>query len=277
MPAFNNRRRPLSPLQAVIFDWAGTLLDYGSRAPVLAVVSVFHSFDVPVTIEEARGPMGMAKRDHLRTMLEMPRIGAAWRDVHGAPHDEQAIDRLYARFLETQISFLADHATLIPGALEAVADCRRRGMKIGSTTGYTRELMAVITPAAQRQGLEVDAMYCASDFPAGRPAPWMSLENARVLGVFPMSAIVKVDDTIVGIDEGLNAGMWSVGVAKSGNMIGLSEAELGALSATEQTALLAAARERMAASGAHFVIDSVAELPAVVDAINALLAGGQTP
>jgi phosphonoacetaldehyde hydrolase len=277
MPTLNEHRRPLGPLQAVIFDWAGTLLDYGSRAPVLAVVSVFRSFDVPVTIEEARGPMGMAKRDHLRTMLEMPRIGALWQQVHGAPHDEQAIDRLYARFLETQVSFLADHATLIPGALAAVAECRRRGMKIGSTTGYTRELMAVIVPAAQRQGLEVDAMYCASDFAEGRPAPWMSFENARILGVFPMSAIVKVDDTTVGVEEGLNAGMWSVGLAKSGNMIGLSEAELAALEPAEQTALLASARERMAASGAHFVIDSVADLPAVLDRIDALLAERRSP
>ena len=273
----NEHRRPLGPLKAVIFDWAGTLLDYGSRAPVLAVVSVFRSFDVPVTIDEARGPMGMAKRDHLRTMLEMPRIGAKWREIHGAPADEQAIDRLYARFLETQVSFLADHATLIPGALDAVADCRRRGMKIGSTTGYTRELMEVIIPAAKRQGLEVDAMYCASDFAEGRPAPWMSFENARVLGAYPMSAIVKVDDTTVGVEEGLNAGMWSVGLAKSGNMIGLSEAEFASLEPAEQTALLASARERMAASGAHFVIDSVAELPAVLDRIESLLAEGRTP
>ena len=277
MPQLNDRRRSLSPLKAVIFDWAGTLLDYGSQAPVLAVMNVFRSFDVPVSTAEARGPMGMAKRDHLRTMLETPRIGAQWREVHGAPADEQAIDRLYERFLETQISFLADHATLIPGALEAVADCRRRGMKIGSTTGYTRELMEVIVPAARRQGLEVDAMYCASDFAAGRPAPWMSLENARVLGVFPLSAIVKVDDTTVGVEEGLNAGMWSVGLAKSGNMIGLSEAEFASLEPGEQSAALASARELMAASGAHFVIDSVADLPAVLDEINALLAQGQTP
>jgi len=277
MPKLNEHRRPQGPLQAVIFDWAGTLLDYGSRAPVLAVVSVFRSFDVPVTIDEARGPMGMAKRDHLRTMLEMPRIGVAWQQVHGAPHDEQAIDRLYARFLETQVNFLADHATLIPGALEAVADCLRRGMKIGSTTGYTRELMEVIIPAARRQGLEVDAMFCASDFAEGRPAPWMSFENARVLGVFPMSAIVKVDDTTVGVEEGLNAGMWSIGLAKSGNMVGLSESEFAALAPAEQTALLASARERMTACGAHFVIDSVAELPAVLDRIESLLAQSQTP
>jgi phosphonoacetaldehyde hydrolase len=277
MTALNEHRRPSGPLKAVIFDWAGTLLDYGSCAPVLAVVSVFRSFDVPVTIEEARGPMGMTKRDHLRTMLEMPRIGAKWQEVHGAPADEQAIDRLYARFLETQRSFLADHATLIPGALEAVADCRRRGMKIGSTTGYTRELMEVILPAAKRQGLEVDAMYCASDFAEGRPAPWMCFENARVLGVFPMSAIVKVDDTTVGVEEGLSAGMWSVGLAQSGNMIGLSEAELSALEPPQQDALLASAIEKMTAAGAHFVINSVAELPSVLDSIERLLAQGQTP
>ncbi|WP_428304250.1 phosphonoacetaldehyde hydrolase [Lacipirellula sp.] len=277
MSTLNTRRRQVGPLKAVVFDWAGTLLDYGSQAPVLAVVSVFRSFDVPVSIEEARGPMGMAKRDHLRTMLEMPRIAAAWQEVHRAPADEAAIDKLYARFLETQKTFLADHAKLIPGALEAVADCRRRGMRIGSTTGYTRELMEVIVPAAGAQGLEVDAMYCASDFAEGRPAPWMSFENARTLGVYPMAAIVKVDDTIVGVEEGLNAGMWSVGLSVSGNMIGLNEAEAAAMPAAELAAKRRTAVERMKASGAHFVIDSVAELPQVLDQIEKLLAAGDTP
>ncbi|BBO32938.1 phosphonoacetaldehyde hydrolase [Lacipirellula parvula] len=277
MSTLNTVRRHVGPLKAVVFDWAGTLLDYGSQAPVLAVVSVFRSFDVPVSIEEARGPMGMAKRDHLRTMLEMPRIAAAWQEIHRAPADEAAIDKLYARFLETQKTFLADHAQLIPGALEAVADCRRRGMRIGSTTGYIRELMEVIVPAARAQGLEVDAMYCASDFAEGRPAPWMSFENARTLGVYPMAAIVKVDDTIVGVEEGLNAGMWSVGLSVSGNMIGLNEAETAALPAAELAAKRRAAVERMEASGAHFVIDSVAELPQVLDQIEKLLAAGETP
>ena len=277
MSTFNKRRRNVGPLKAIVFDWAGTLLDFGSQAPVLAVVSVFRSFDVPVSIDEARGPMGMAKRDHLRTMLEMPRIAEAWQTVHRAPADEAAIDKLYARFLETQKTFLADHAKLIPGALEAVADCRRRGMRIGSTTGYTRELMEVIIPAARAQGLEVDAMYCASDFAAGRPAPWMSFENARELGVYPMAAIVKVDDTIVGVEEGLNAGMWSVGLSVSGNMIGLNETELAALPPAELSARRQAAVERMEAAGAHFVIDSVAELPGILNQIEQLLAAGETP
>ena len=277
MSTFNKRRRNVGPLKAIVFDWAGTLLDFGSQAPVLAVVSVFRSFDVPVSIEEARGPMGMAKRAHLRTMLEMPRIAEAWQTIHRAPADEAAIDKLYARFLETQKTFLADHAKLIPGALEAIADCRRRGMRIGSTTGYTRELMEVILPAAREQGLEVDAMYCASDFVEGRPAPWMSFENAQELGVYPMAAIVKVDDTIVGVEEGLNAGMWSVGLSVSGNMIGLNETELASLPPTELSAKRRAAVERMEAAGAHFVIDSVAELPAVLDQIERLLAAGETP
>jgi phosphonoacetaldehyde hydrolase len=277
MSTFNQRRRRSGSLKAVVFDWAGTLLDYGSQAPVLAVVSVFRSFDVPVSIEEARGPMGMAKRDHLRTMLQTPRIATAWQKVRGEAADEAAIDMLYARFLETQQTFLADHATLIPGALEAVADCRRRGMRIGSTTGYTRELMQVIVPAARAQGLEVDAMYCASDFAEGRPAPWMSVENARQLGVYPMAAIVKVDDTLVGVEEGLNAGMWSVGLSVSGNMIGLNEAELASLSDVELAAKRQTAVERMEAAGAHFVIDSVAELPGILDQIEQRMAGGETP
>lgn len=269
----NNR----GPLRAAVFDWAGTVLDYGSRAPVAAVMQTFASFEVPITVEEARGPMGMAKRDHIQAVLDVPRVADLWRAAHGAAPDSRAVDRIYDAFLATQLEVLEAHSELIPGCLETIEHCRQRGMRLGSSTGYTRELMNIVVPAARRQGLEFDAVVCADDVPQGRPAPWLCLENARRLGVYPMRAIVAIDDTRVGIEAGLNAGMWTVGVAKSGNGVGLSRKELHALPADEQRRRVQKAADQLQAAGAHFVIDSVADLPDVLATIARALAAGESP
>ncbi len=269
-------QRYCGPLRAVLFDWAGTVIDYGSRAPVLAVMRTFAEHDIPISVEEARGPMGMAKRDHIRALLELPRVSDRWQQAHGKAPDEGAIDLLYRSFLTTQKKLLVDHATLIPGAAETVAECRRRGLRVGSSTGYTAPLMELLVPAARDQGLEFDAMICADDVSHGRPAPWMCLELARRLRVFPMEAIVAVDDTTVGIEAGLNAGMWTVGVAQSGNLVGLSEPELAALDDAERRRRVETASQELLASGAHFAIPTVAELPAVLDEIERLLQSAAT-
>lgn len=265
------------PLRAVLFDWAGTVLDYGSRAPVIAVMQTFESLGVPVTVQEARGPMGMAKRDHLRAMLQTPRVAQAWRASQGDEPTEASVDRIYHAFLATQAEVIAAHCELIPGCLATIEHCRRRGLRLGSSTGYTKALMDVVTSVAAEQGLTFDAMLCADDVPAGRPAPWMCLENARQLGVYPVQAIVAVDDTTVGIEAGLNAGMWTVGVSRSGNLVGLSLAEVNRLWPAEQGARIASAKRQLDAAGAHFVIDTVADLPPVLDKIEADLRAGATP
>ena len=247
-------------LKAVIFDWAGTTIDFGSRAPISAVLGAFEALEVPISLEQARAPMGRAKRDHIQAIFDFPDVCERWVATHGT-QPEDAVDRIYERFLPLQKEILQNHADLIPGCLETIRFCRDRGMKIGSSTGYTRELMDIVMPLAAKQGYEPDAMVCASDLSPGRPAPWLCFENARQLGVYPPEAIVKVDDSTVGIEAGLNAGMWTVGIAGSGNLVGLSEGEYQQLSDEERESIVAPAQEKLAASGAHLVIDSIAELP----------------
>ena len=107
---------------------------------------------------------------------------------------------------------------------------RKRNLKIGSTTGYTGEMMDLLLAEAAKRGYEPDSTVCATDVPAARPAPWMCLENAKRLGVYPMESVVKIGDTLPDVEEGLNAGMWTIGLAKTGNEIGLSEHEIKDLS-----------------------------------------------
>jgi phosphonoacetaldehyde hydrolase len=265
------------PLRAVLFDWAGTVLDFGSRAPVVAVMQTFAEFGVAITADEARGPMGMSKRDHLQAVLALPRVAEAWKHAQGEEPRDRSVDRLYAAFLKTQAAVIAAHAELIPGCLSTIEHCRRRNLKLGSSTGYVQELMGLLIPAARRQGLEFDAVVCADDVPSGRPAPWMLLENVRRLGVYPMAAALAVDDTTVGIQAGRNAGMWTAGVAKSGNLVGLGQEDFTRLSPAEQQSRLSAASQTLRDGGAHFVIETVADLPAILDEIDWALQSGQSP
>ena len=265
------------PLRAAIFDWAGTTLDFGSRAPVQAVSKLFADRQVPVTQAQARGPMGMAKRDHLAAVFAMPEVAERWQQEHGNPPGKADLDRMYADFMPTQRECLAEHSELIPGCLKAIADCRSRGMKIGSSTGYTRELMDVLVPSARKQGFEADVVLCAGDVSAGRPAPYMCWEIARRLAVYPAAAIVKVDDTVVGVEAGRNAGMWAIGVVLSGNEVGLSQPELAKLSPEERQERCELASAKLRRAGAHELVDTIADIPAAVERINLRLSRGDRP
>ncbi len=267
----------MAKLRAAVFDWAGTMVDFGSRAPMGVFVEAFQKFGVPLTIAQARGPMGMAKRDHIKTLMAIPSVAADWTKAQGSPADDAAIDRIYDVFVPMNVAVAGQYAGLIPGVLEVIQALRARGMKIGSTTGYTRSIMAEVLPRAAEQGLTPDNLVCAGDLAEGRPSPLMMYRTFADLGVWPAEAVVKIDDTEPGIAEGLAAGCWTVGLSVTGNAMGLSEAEWTALPAAEQTARRAQAEALLKSAGAHYVIDGVADLLPVIEAIEARLAKGQRP
>ena len=264
-------------LKAAVFDWAGTVIDHGSQAPMGVFVKTFKQFGVDITVAEARGPMGMAKRDHIKTLMAVPRIAAAWEKAQGAAPDEAAIDHVYEVFVPMNVEAVTDYCTMIEGAVPAINRMRARGMKIGSTTGYTRSIMAKVLPLAAAQGYAPDNLVCAGDLSEARPSAMMMYRTFLDLGVWPAHTVVKVDDTGVGIGEGLNAGCWTVGVAVSGNAFGLNPAETAALTPAEFAKMRDAAYADLRRTGAHYVIDSVADMDAVLDDIEGRLARGERP
>lgn len=258
-------------VQAVILDWAGTTIDYGCFAPLNAFMEIFRMRGIDITTAEARAPMGLLKIDHIRALCRMPRIGQAWQDKFGSAPTEDTVAELYRDFEEMQLQVLPQYTDPIPGALDTVARLRADGLKIGSTTGYTRGMMDIVIPEARKKGYSPDSVVTPNEVRAGRPYPWMCYQNAQNLGVYPLEAIVKVGDTISDIEEGLNAGMWSIGIIKGGSELGLSEAEVAALSQTELEAKMNAVKVRFMNAGAHDVIDSIADLPDAIARINARL------
>ncbi|NWF67480.1 MAG: phosphonoacetaldehyde hydrolase [Chloroflexi bacterium] len=265
------------PLKAVILDWAGTTVDYGCFAPVAVFINVFKRQGVEISIAQARAPMGLEKRAHIRAITQQPEVSAAWERAHQRVPNEDDIDKMYQDSVTVQKAVVADYAELIAGTLRVVTECRKRGLKIGSTTGYSQSIMEVLVAAAAAQGYSPDAVVCPSDVPAGRPCPYMIYQNAIQMNVYPMAAVVKVGDTVPDIEEGLNAGTWVVSVTQSGNSLGLSAADVAALSEDELSAYLAPIERQMRAAGAHYVIGSIADLPPVLEDIEKRLHSGEQP
>lgn len=266
-----------SPIQAVVFDWAGTMIDFGCRAPVLALRAVFAEAGIEISEAEARTDMGKAKRDHVRALLGLPRVAGVWTERRGAAPAEADVDRLHDAVEPRMRAAARDCASLIPGAAAIVADLRARGVKIGSTTGYTRPMMADILPLAAEQGYAPDSVICAGETAAGRPSPLMMWKSLVELGAWPARACVKVDDAVVGIGEGLEVGAWTVGLSASGNGVGLEAAALAILPEAERTARIEASAQALRVAGAHYVIESVADLAPVLADIEVRIERGARP
>lgn len=265
------------PLKLAVLDLAGTVVDFGSRAPAGAFVKLFEQKGIRISESDARGPMGMHKRDHIAAICKQPAVSAQWQQQYGQAVSDTDIQHLYENFIPLQMSVLPNYNDPVPGAVEAIKQLRERGMRIAFTTGYSREMMDIVLAAAKTFGLQADATICGTDVPAGRPAPWMALECARQLDIYPMSACIKFGDTLVDVEAGRNAGMWSIGALVSGNMTGLSLNDWHAQSEASQNAYREKARTAMQAAGAHTTIDSIRELPDGVDHINRILQKGGYP
>lgn len=266
-----------TPVSTAIFDWAGTVLDYGCIAPVAAFREAFAENGVEISEAEARLPMGAAKREHVELILAQEGPQARWQAKYGKPSDQADVDRLYAAFLRSDAENVATHSALIPGALEVIAGLRAKGIAIGSTTGYPRSVMDGLMPLAAAQGYVPDHCTTVTEVKRGRPHPDMILDNAIALGAPSVQSCVVVDDSPTGLTAGRVAGTWAVGIVASGNEVGLSLDGWNALGANEQAARRADATDKLNRAGAHYVIDTIADLPPVIEEISARLAQGEKP
>lgn len=257
----------MKKINLVIFDWAGTAVDYGCFAPVQVFLEIFKEKNIDVTLEEARGPMGMLKIDHIKAMLSLDRVTALW--------NENDIEELYKNFENKLFKILADYTEPVPHCIETVNILRERGLKIGSTTGYTQEMMDIVTAGAKSQGYSPDYYTTPNAVPAGRPAPYMIYQNMLTLGEEDTDCVIKIGDTISDIKEGRNAKVWTVGILKGSSELGLSLEEVNSLSEKELKEKMEKTAEKMLSTGAHFVIEDISKVPYIIDIINNKLKNGE--
>ena len=252
-------------IQLVVLDWAGTTVDFGCFGPVEAFARSLARHGVTPSPAQVRSPMGAAKKDHLRALLEIPELAHQWLLRQGRAWDESDVERIYRDdYIPLQLETIGHHAGLVPGLLPTVEQLRKDGLKIATTTGYFREAAALVFESARQQGYVPDLNVLPDEVAAGRPAPWMIFKAMEAFGVEEPSAVVKLGDTPVDIAEGRNAGVWSVGVISSSSEVGLSETEWSALSGEKRREILDSVRSKFDRAGAHAVIETIAELPEVI-------------
>ena len=259
-------RENVSKIEAVIFDWAGTTVDYGCFAPVRAFIEAFKAFGIEPTVDEVREPMGMLKWDHIHTMMQMERITEEWKKAHGRMWTKEDVDAVYQKSESSIMDILDQYAEPKPYVVNTVEELRKRGIKIGSTTGYTDEMMSIVVPEAKKRGYEPDAWFSPNSTEnMGRPYPFMIFKNLQALKVSSVNAAVKVGDTVADIKEGINAGMISVGVIEGSSVMGLSEEEFNALSEEEKENKRGSVRAVYEECGADYIINNMGDLLNLID------------
>lgn len=251
-------------LKLVVFDWAGTLIDHGSIAPVHAIQAAFRSAGMHVTKPQVRDLMGLRKRELIENLLRIPAILRSFEKLHGHSPSNTDVDALYAAYKPAQLAAIQDRRQLIEGALASFATLRERRIAIATTSCYFREASELERACAREQGLVPDFTICSDDVSAGRPAPLMILACMRALQVERAREVLVVGDTPLDVLAARNAGCLSTGIAGTGNEVGLSQVEWDELTYPARNAALAHAHRTLRDAGADFVIDTLTELPLVI-------------
>ena len=245
-------------LRAIMLDWAGTTVDHGSMAPVLALQTLFSRHGINLSSQDARRDMGLLKRDHIHAILSLPNIRAEWLARTGHEPQESDTSALFHEFGPLQMEIITEHSQLIPDVVATVQAWQERGIRIGTTTGYTRSMLAPVLEQAARGGYRPDASVCPDEVGAGRPAPWMLMRNAQILDVYPPLSCVKIGDTIADVQEGKNAGMWTIGLTRTGNLVGLDHERWAQLPEARKKEQLRDAECILRKAGADYIAEDLA-------------------
>ena len=232
--------------------------------PVQAFQEAFAHHGVPVTLEETRKPMGMLKRDHIRTMLRMERIARPGRRPTAA-RGEEDVEAVYAQFEPKLFSILDRFSTPKPFAVETAAALREMGLKIGSTTGYTDSMMHIVAPTAARLGYAPDFWISPDGVGGrGRPDPYMIFENLKALEVPSVKNAVKVGTLSPTSGRGQRRRVVSGG--HRGQLRPGSGARQSTRPLTPEVRrdVCRRAEETFRTAGAHFVLNDLSQLPELI-------------
>ena len=265
----------MKKIELAIFDWAGTTIDYGCFAPVKVFLEVFSEKGIEVTLDEARAPMGLLKIDHIKAMLSEERVAKLWAEKYGREWTMEDVKDMYSSFEEKLFKILAEYTTPVPYCVDTIKTLRSMGIKIGSTTGYTQEMMNIVVPEAEKKGYTPDFYVTPSSVPAGRPYPYMIFKNMAELKVGDLDCVIKIGDTISDIKEGKNAKVWTVGILKGSSELGFTQDEVEALSEDELKIKLQETASKMLSAGAHLVIEDISKVPMAIEIINNRLLAGE--
>ena len=278
-PNFVYERTYRGKVKALVLDWSGTVADAYVLAPAVVFTEVFKKHGVEISMFEARGPMGLRKDLHIKALTEVPELRHRWKELKGKDPDQGDVDAMFADFVPMQLDCLRQYTDLLPGVAEVIQRLQKQGIKIGSTTGFVRSMVDILEGDAKKQGYVPDASVAGDEVEHGaRPKPFMVYKNLDMMDVHPIQSVIKVDDTVSGIGEALEAGCWGVGVSRYSNYMDVdSLAQAESLSDEDMARRLDHTNEILQKAGAHYVIDSLTDIEPVIEDVNRRLARGERP
>ena len=279
MTNYLDEKRYNGKVQAVILDWSGTTADAYVVAPAVVFVEVFKKQSVEISMAEARGPMGLRKDLHIKALTEVDEIKERWKGIHDKYPDQDDVDRMFADFVPMQLACLRKYTNLLPGVADVTQRMQKQGIKLGSTTGFVRSMVDILEEEAAKQGYKPDASVAGDEVINGaRPSPHMVYKNLDLLGITPIQSVIKVDDTVSGVGEAVNAGCWGVGVTRYSNYMDVDTPEDGEKLSVEEIAKRQShTKDLLEKAGAHYVIESIADIEPVIEDVNKRLANGERP
>ena len=279
MTNYLDEKRYNGKVQAVILDWSGTTADAYVVAPAVVFVEVFKKQNVEISMAEARGPMGLRKDLHIKALTEVDVIKERWKGIHDKYPDQDDVDRMFADFVPMQLACLRKYTNLLPGVADVTQRMQKQGIKLGSTTGFVRSMVDILEEEAAKQGYKPDASVAGDEVLNGaRPSPHMVYKNLDLLGITPIQSVIKVDDTVSGVGEAVNAGCWGVGVTRYSNYMDVDTPEDGEKLSVEEIAKRQShTKDLLEKAGAHYVIESIADIEPVIEDVNKRLANGERP
>lgn len=258
-------------IEAVIFDWAGTTVDYGSLAPVVAFKTAFNAKKIYPTDEEIRRFMGMSKWDHIGELLSLDTVRQQWQQEYSNDPTEEDRKELYVMFESALMAHLVKSTELKPGLLDTIQFLKDNGIRVATTTGYTPEMMEAVRVGAEKLGYRPEIILTSADVnDNGRPAPDMINKIMTEFEIDDPAKVIKIGDTIVDIEEGKNAGVKTVGIIEGSSLMGLTEEEFVNMTKDEQTDARAYVEREFDSVDADYVINSLSELPEVIRSLNQL-------
>jgi len=278
MPGKDKKYR--GKVKGVIFDLSGTIIDHGCFGHINPFIETFKSRHIIITENDIRKDTGLSLTHHITALCKTKKVKKPWLEKYGKQITIDDINEIKSEIEEKMIANIDQHHNVINKVVKTLKVIRDLGIKVVLTTEYNLNIADLLFYKIKKAGGKADAFISLSDIPnidEARPYPWMCYRALLELKEYPLCSFVKVGDTFYDIQEGINAGMWTVGVAKTGNLLGMTEKTLKEKGQKKIEKRVNKIYHIMKTAGANYVVDSVHDIVWVIDEINNYLKKGSSP
>ena len=256
-------RDMIKNIRGVIFDLAGTLIDNGCLAPVHAMTTAFAKQGLLVSDEIIRADMGLPKRAHIKAILAKPGILGQWECIFNNPPRTVDIDRIYTSTNQELKRIVGKYSEPTPYAVELLHYLQANGIRIGITTGYSRDIVNSLSGQIHKAGIIYNNLVCADEVKNPRPKAGMItkiLDDWEIYN-FSLCQFIKIGDTIADIQEAHSAKIVSCQVIDTcSDLGGITKTKYGKINRELLNSNRYYVKKKFADNGAEFYCNNLEEV-----------------